>query len=562
MVSSTNIAISKSLLDRAAGLARRCSSVIAKERALVSQSVALAVREHIEKAYNLATKDGRSGSVNYIELLDICDFKVGNWDIEVRAVTDVDQVALYVPTMPLMVGVLSDFYVCAQVEPSLAGAEIFGYANRADLSEAELSANGMFAILPIENLNPFDKIAEDLNGKREFDSDSFRAYREWQSRADRIIRGINDLLVLEGVFRPEQMEQIAAGVSDDILRIYGEHLPQTGLEPLFEQLFRRFGIDKTIPSAPASSVAFKNRTEDQSKFKRSSAREEFFYDGLNVKERVSLYRYLLEDGAAVEEHRRMTGVLDQATGGKQNASPRRRANAQSVRERRARSAWAEPPLRQVATKLDEQAGVEKGEPMAQPETEFRIDQLLLNVGKRIEMPGHFAQPVVLEEIRSLGSGYECRVRLSNGSLEETIITEDEARVIFGTAPAVAPQISPVDGEQLRLFVESARIRLAYAYDQQFAVSLSGIRTLPHQIEAVYMKMLPQPRLRFLLADDPGAGKTIMAGLLIKEMKLRQAIERVLILCPSPLTIQWQDEMFRWFGEEFDIISRAPTSNRS
>jgi len=71
-----------------------------------------------------------------------------------------------------------------------------------------------------------------------------------------------------------------------------------------------------------------------------------------------------------------------------------------------------------------------------------------------------------------------------------------------------------------------------------------------------MKMLPQPRLRFLLADDPGAGKTIMAGLLLKELKLRNAIERILILCPAPLTIQWQDELQRWFGESFDIIFSA------
>src|SRR5205807_2240038 len=117
-------------------------------------------------------------------------------------------------------------------------------------------------------------------------------------------------------------------------------------------------------------------------------------------------------------------------------------------------------------------------------------------------------------------------------------------------------IPPADAEQIRLLIESARIRLAYSYDRQFAVSLSGIRTLPHQIEAVYMKMLPQPRLRFLLADDPGAGKTIMAGLLLKEMKLREAIERILILCPAPLTIQWQDELLRWFGEPFEIIFSA------
>jgi superfamily II DNA or RNA helicase len=126
--------------------------------------------------------------------------------------------------------------------------------------------------------------------------------------------------------------------------------------------------------------------------------------------------------------------------------------------------------------------------------------------------------------------------------------------ILSQQPIAADGVQTADAEKLRLLVESARIRLAYAYDRQFAVSLSGIRTLPHQIEAVYMKMLPQPRLRFLLADDPGAGKTIMAGLLIKEMKLREALDRCLILVPAPLTIQWQEELLRFFGESFHIIN--------
>ena len=155
----------------------------------------------------------------------------------------------------------------------------------------------------------------------------------------------------------------------------------------------------------------------------------------------------------------------------------------------------------------------------------------------------------------MGNSYECRVRLADGDLEETVLSQDEARALLG-APESTPSSEPADAEKLRLLVESARIRLAYAYDPHFAVSLSGIRTLPHQIEAVYQKMLPQPRLRFLLADDPGAGKTIMAGLLIKEMRLREAIDRILILCPAPLTIQWQDELLRWFGEPFDIIFSA------
>jgi SNF2 family DNA or RNA helicase len=188
------------------------------------------------------------------------------------------------------------------------------------------------------------------------------------------------------------------------------------------------------------------------------------------------------------------------------------------------------------------------------------NRLSTQIGRQISLPGHFDVPVFLEDVRALGSdgsaGYECRVRLPDGTLEEAVISPAEAATLFGTDWEAPTAIKPADAERLRLLIESARIRLAYAHDRQFAVSLSGIRTLPHQIEAVYQAMLPQPRLRFLLADDPGAGKTIMAGLLIKELKLREAIERVLILCPAPLTNQWQDEMLRWFGESFDIIFAA------
>ncbi len=187
--------------------------------------------------------------------------------------------------------------------------------------------------------------------------------------------------------------------------------------------------------------------------------------------------------------------------------------------------------------------------------------LAAHIGNRVSFAGHFDMPVVLEDVRPLGAngsaGYECRVRLPDGALEEAVISPEEAAAIFGaesTAGDTPPR--PADAGRLRLRVESTRIRLAYAYDRQFAVSLSGIRTLPHQIEAVYLKMLPQPRLRFLLADDPGAGKTIMAGLLVKELKLREAIDRCLILVPAPLTIQWQDELLRFFNEPFQLLHSA------
>src|SRR3990167_2271467 len=173
------------------------------------------------------------------------------------------------------------------------------------------------------------------------------------------------------------------------------------------------------------------------------------------------------------------------------------------------------------------------------------------IDKLVRLPTYFSDPVRVESVRPVGDHYKLRIRKSDGYLDEIVLTGQEIQEL----KVVSEESNrPVDAELLSLLVESHRIRYAFSYDPYFAVSLSGIRTLPHQIEAVYEKMLPQPRLRFLLADDPGAGKTIMAGLLVKEMKLRQAIERILIVVPAPLTIQWQDELLRFFGEAFQIIS--------
>jgi hypothetical protein len=133
----------------------------------------------------------------------------------------------------------------------------------------------------------------------------------------------------------------------------------------------------------------------------------------------------------------------------------------------------------------------------------------LPIGQQVSLPGHFDTPVVLEAARPLTAGLDCRVRLPDGTLAEAVIGEENAARLIGQTPPPERKTPLANPDQLRLLVESTRIRLAYAHDMQFAVSLPGIRTLPHQVEAVYQKMLPQPRLRFLLADDPGAGKTIM-----------------------------------------------------
>ena len=112
-----------------------------------------------------------------------------------------------------------------------------------------------------------------------------------------------------------------------------------------------------------------------------------------------------------------------------------------------------------------------------------------------------------------------------------------------------------DGESLFLYFESHRIRNAFQFDPLYAVNVSQIDPLPHQIEAVYHYIMQNPRIRFLLADDPGAGKTIMAGLLLKELKYRGLVERTLIVVPGHLKDQWLREMKEKFQENFTIIDR-------
>lgn len=112
-----------------------------------------------------------------------------------------------------------------------------------------------------------------------------------------------------------------------------------------------------------------------------------------------------------------------------------------------------------------------------------------------------------------------------------------------------------DGATLRLASEALRIRLAHLFDPYLAVHASQIEALPHQITAVYGEMLPRQPLRFLLADDPGAGKTIMAGLLAKELLIRGDLERCLIVAPGSLVEQWQDELKEKFGLDFAIVTR-------
>jgi len=117
-----------------------------------------------------------------------------------------------------------------------------------------------------------------------------------------------------------------------------------------------------------------------------------------------------------------------------------------------------------------------------------------------------------------------------------------------------------DAEKVFLSLETIRYRYASLYDPLLAINISKVDPLPHQIEAVYGYILKYPRIRFLIADDPGAGKTIMAGLVIKELKFRQRIKRILIVVPGHLRDQWRRELKERFDEAFEVINRTRFDN--
>src|SRR5688572_308021 len=144
-------------------------------------------------------------------------------------------------------------------------------------------------------------------------------------------------------------------------------------------------------------------------------------------------------------------------------------------------------------------------------------------------------------------------RRAEGSVADVILYRDSEPQLE-IAQEGRPWSFDGDGATFRLVAEAHRIHLAHLFDPVLAVHTSLVDPLPHQITAVYEAMLPRQPLRFLLADDPGAGKTIMTGLLIRELIARGDLKRCLVVCPGILAEQWQDELYRKFDLPFEILT--------
>jgi SNF2 family DNA or RNA helicase len=178
---------------------------------------------------------------------------------------------------------------------------------------------------------------------------------------------------------------------------------------------------------------------------------------------------------------------------------------------------------------------------------MRLDQLKPNVVLRGPL---FPEPVQVIAIVPMGSAVKLYAKgLKSGQVHEPILNSDQLAKL-----QASPEKEPFDGDPLkfRLGIEALRLALAYEHDPYFSLSIARVDPLPHQLEAVYDYFLKLARLRFLLADDPGAGKTIMAGLTLKELKIRGLVKRTLIVTPANLSFQWQRELKDKFRESFGI----------
>jgi len=162
--------------------------------------------------------------------------------------------------------------------------------------------------------------------------------------------------------------------------------------------------------------------------------------------------------------------------------------------------------------------------------------------------------IIVEKVESVGRWIRILgQKRGSGEIIDHMVGEDDLARIRVITELVDLSGSP---ERVFLALEALRYRFIAEYDPLLAMNVSKVDPLPHQIEAVYGWILKMPRIRFLLADDPGAGKTIMAGLIIKELKLRGLVRRVLIVVPGHLKDQWRREMKDRFGESFVVVDRG------
>ncbi len=183
---------------------------------------------------------------------------------------------------------------------------------------------------------------------------------------------------------------------------------------------------------------------------------------------------------------------------------------------------------------------------------LKLEDIKKNAAISGLVPGQVIRVVATEHVGD--SALTVYYKTADGMVHERMLFRADEPAL-SLAEAGRPWAFDAPGAEFKLAIEAYRIDQAYLFDPMMAVHTSNVEPLPHQITAVYESMLPRQPLRYVLADDPGAGKTVMAGLLIRELLMRADAKRILIVAPGSLVEQWQDEMFEKFGLSFTLFSR-------
>ena len=302
-----------------------CSSDLSspiRARVMTSRIVLIAVRDHIAKETGLVAAEGLSAIVRYVELLDIADFEINGWRVEVRSILSAREGRLVIPTMPLMVGVQADFYIAVEIGRSLEQAKLLGFIRQSDLANAELSANGLFALIPLSDLLPIKWLPAMLVSRPELDQFAVEFAEAWQERVENTLQQVESAFAHGMKSSSWQSQSTIERIRDEVWRAFEGRRPDGGLRVLLERLLARFGLMNPVPALIGDSLTYRNSFDEEQMIARGNLEHELVADTLDVRTRVPLYRHLLGGGEGLELIQSLRRVLDVMTGGRDRKSTR------------------------------------------------------------------------------------------------------------------------------------------------------------------------------------------------------------------------------------------------
>lgn len=309
-------------------MAGRCAAAPARTRVMVTSAVTLAIREHLGEYYGVGTGEGRSALAEFAEFLDLADFMAGRWRVEVRLVSETGPQQLLVPTVPIMVGAISDIYLVASVDRQISQSRLLSFALQSDLARAELSANGLFASLGRADLRSPAGLAELLHQEPPGGAVDGDQSASWRLEAEAMFDQLGKLWNQFGrnlgpSLTADEHRRLAGKLRDELWRIHAARRPAPAIMPLIDRLFRLFGLADPVPALDDQLITFQNSVVDETLVRRPDLKEAFLTDKLSVGERIAFYRHLIADQDTFAELHQRRRLFDLLSHGQHQSPPGR-----------------------------------------------------------------------------------------------------------------------------------------------------------------------------------------------------------------------------------------------